>query len=69
MVSLNGLIGVAVDVTESKKSEQALLKSEERLRLSLKAAKQGLYDLNIQTGEAIVSDEYALMLGYDPKTI
>lgn len=64
----NGLIGVAVDVTESKLAEQALFKSEERLRLSLKAANQGLYDLNIQTGEAIVNDEYALMLGFDPKT-
>jgi PAS domain S-box-containing protein len=43
-----------------------LSKRETRLRLALKAAKQGLYDLNVQTGEATVSDEYARMLGYDP---
>ena len=32
------------------------------------AANQGLYDLNVQTGDAIVSPEYAQMLGYDPAT-
>lgn len=48
--------------------EEELQASEERLRLALSSAKQGLYDLNVVTGEAIVSDEYATMLGYDPKT-
>ena len=45
---------------------QKLAASEERLRLALTAANQGLYDLNVQTGEAQVSPEYATMLGYDP---
>ncbi len=36
-----------------------------RLRLALEAAHQGFYDLNVQTGEAEVSAEYATMLGYD----
>lgn len=44
----------------------ALQESEERLRLALSAADQGLYDLNVQTGEVVVSPEYATMLGYDP---
>ena len=61
-------IAVKSDITERKKVEEALRQSEERLRLSLHAANQGLYDLNVQTGEAIVNDEYAQMLGYDPKT-
>jgi PAS domain S-box-containing protein len=46
---------------------EALAKNEERLRLSLHASKQGLYDLNVQTGESIVNHEYAEMLGYDPE--
>ncbi len=41
---------------------------EERLRLSMLAARQGFYDLDIRTGRAIVNDEYANMLGYDPAT-
>ena len=51
---------------ERKKSENRLRDSEERLRLAMSAAHQGLYDLNVQTGECIVSPEYATMLGYDP---
>ncbi|MGI0492391.1 PAS domain-containing protein [Alkalinema pantanalense CENA528] len=49
-------------------TEQQLQESEERLRLALSAANQGLYDLNLQTGEALVNPEYATMLGYDPAT-
>ncbi|MBD2499029.1 PAS domain S-box protein [Anabaena azotica] len=51
---------------EQSAAQAALAESEERLRLALKAANQGLYDLNIQTGEAVVTPEYAQMLGYDP---
>ena len=46
---------------------KALKESEERLRLALTAANQGLYDSNILTGETKVSPEYATMLGYDPE--
>ncbi len=60
--------GTQQDITDKKHSEIALRESEERLRLALSSANQGLYDLNIQTGDAIVSDEYAAMLGYNPRT-
>ena len=57
-----------LDVSRHRLAEEALRESEERLRLSLQAANQGLYDLNVQTGAAIVNREYAQMLGYDPVT-
>jgi PAS domain S-box-containing protein len=55
-----------VDITGRKRAEQALRDNEERLRLALSAANQGLYDLDLSTGDAIVNDTYASMLGYDP---
>ncbi len=49
-----------------RSSDRELRESESRLRLALSAANQGLWDINVQTGEALVSPEYALMLGYEP---
>lgn len=72
----NLLVEMATDISyalnhfatdaERKKMENSLRESEERLELALHAANQGIYDLNIRTGEAVVSQEYATMLGYDP---
>jgi PAS domain S-box-containing protein len=39
---------------------------EERLRTAMDAGRQGWSDFNIQTGEVIVSPEYARMIGYEP---
>ena len=59
-------VGAVFDITKERESASQLRESEERLRLALAAANQGLYDLNVQTGEAVVSPEYAAMLGYEP---
>jgi diguanylate cyclase (GGDEF)-like protein/PAS domain S-box-containing protein len=45
---------------------QALTASEERLRLALGAARQGWFDVNVQTGVVSIAPEYASMLGFDP---
>ena len=57
-----------LDITGRRATEQALRDSEERLRLALEAGRQGLYDLNLETGEVLVSPEYATMLGHDPQS-
>ncbi|MFO1489051.1 MAG: PAS domain S-box protein [Verrucomicrobiota bacterium] len=62
------VMGTFQDITARKLVEQSLRESEERLRLTLSAAAQGLYDLNVQTGVCVVSPEYASMLGHDPAT-
>ena len=67
IIALLRIVGeVLASALERQRAEASLLQSEERLRLALEAADQGLYDLNVQTGEAEVSPEYATMLGYDP---
>ncbi|MCA1733581.1 MAG: PAS domain-containing protein, partial [Acidobacteria bacterium] len=58
---LVALEGISRDVTENHQAE-------ELLRLALKGARQGLYDLDLRTGKATVSEEYARMIGYDPAT-
>jgi putative nucleotidyltransferase with HDIG domain/PAS domain S-box-containing protein len=46
-------------------AEAKVRDSEERLRLALTAANQGVFDLNILNGNLIVNDIYASILGYD----
>ena len=55
------------DITERVRTANAVRESEERLRLALQAANQGLYDLDLRTGDAVVSPEYARMLGWEPE--
>ncbi|HIK14168.1 MAG TPA: PAS domain S-box protein [Leptolyngbyaceae cyanobacterium M33_DOE_097] len=64
--NVNAILFILQDITERQLAEINLRDSEERLRLALMAANQGLYDLNIQTGDIIVTPAYAQMLGYDP---
>ena len=52
------------DVTEQKMAEDALRESEERLRRSQNYANIGTWDLNIQTGELLWSEQIAPMFGY-----
>ncbi len=59
-------VQVAHDITGRKAVERSLAVSEERLRLAVTAANLGLWDLDVPTGEAVVSDRYATMLGLDP---
>jgi len=62
------MVAVERNMTATRKTEQIIRKSAERPGLALASANQGFYDLNVQTGESVVSDEYATMLGYDPAT-
>ncbi|WP_445638313.1 histidine kinase [Nostoc sp. DSM 114161] len=64
--NVNAILLILQDITQRKQAQAALQDSEERLRLALVAGNQGLYDLNLQTGAAIVNPEYAQMLGYEP---
>ncbi len=66
--SIGGIIVYTEVITQRREMEQALKESEERLRLAIESAKQGIYDLNLQTGQVVVNESFARMLGYDPES-
>jgi len=64
--SVSRLAGIVQDVTEQVHTARTIAENEERLRLALDGGHQGLWDLDVRTGAAVVSSHYASMLGHDP---
>jgi PAS domain S-box-containing protein len=60
--------GTNTDVTDQKRTEDALRESEERLRLAHQAARIGTFEWNIKTGVNIWSPELEAMYGIAPGT-
>lgn len=59
-------LGIVRDITERRHAEEALRRSEERLRYAMEGATDGLWDWNLATGEFYLSPRYSQMLGYAP---
>jgi PAS domain S-box-containing protein len=59
-----GILGVSRNITERKRAEEALIESEERLRLAINATEEGLWEWNIQTNQEFFSPRWCEILGY-----
>lgn len=61
---LAGIRGFAIDITERKILEKALLENKERVEMALIGSESGLWDWNITTGEVFINSRWATMLDY-----
>jgi two-component system, cell cycle sensor histidine kinase and response regulator CckA len=62
------IMGVNIDVTERKRIEQVLQRSEDGFRLAAKATNDGLWDIDLEAGTVSWNETYAAHYGRPPET-
>lgn len=61
---ITGITGLIEDITGLKNGEEALRASEEKLNLAIEGSGVGLWDWRVQSGEFVINDRWAEILGY-----
>ncbi len=61
---LTGFILVETDVTAANQASASLAAQSERLQFILDATDAGTWELDLRTGEDVINERYAAMLGY-----
>jgi PAS domain S-box-containing protein len=67
--NVNRLAIVGIDITERRQADEKLRRNEERLRNSLEAATDAIWDWNVTTSEMYFSPRWYEILGYQPYEI
>ncbi len=62
--TIQGFIILMSDITEQKKYEAALMLSEQRYNLAVKASNDGIWDHNLISGEIYYSPRFKQLLGF-----
>ncbi len=64
--NITGHFGVQRNVTARKSAEASLRESEARWQLVIQASHDGIFDVDLVTGDGFYSDRFKAMLGYQP---
>lgn len=52
------------DITDRKQTEVEVLKSQQRLDMTLRGTRAGIWEWNVQTGATVFNDRWAAIVGY-----
>ncbi len=63
--SFAGYISSSIDITDLRRSGEALQESENRLNIVIEASELGTWELNVKTSEVKYSPRYLQILGYE----
>jgi|AntRauTorckE6833_2_1112554.scaffolds.fasta_scaffold03013_6 diguanylate cyclase (GGDEF)-like protein/PAS domain S-box-containing protein len=64
-----GIISMHIDVTERIKKEEKIKEQRDRMEYILKGTDAGTWEWNLQTGETVINDKWAEMIGYNLEDI
>jgi two-component system, NtrC family, sensor kinase len=67
--SIGGIIGVVTDISELRRTQEALAQTERRWELALKSSGAGVWEIDMQTGDVYRSPRICAMLGYGPDEV
>ena len=63
----DGTLVFVRNITDRKRAEEALRKSETRLSLAINQAGMGTSDTDLLTGKSVWSESFFRLLGYEPR--
>ncbi len=59
------LLSIGQDITDLKRNQRALQRSEERFALAMRGSNDGVFDWDLKTNEVYYSPRWKFMLGYE----
>ncbi len=63
--NISGFVGIGSDISDRKRTEEALRLSEERYALAVYGSSDGLWDWNVLTGDVYYSPRWKEIIGYE----
>lgn len=66
---ITGFLGVAIDISEIKKAEKALLESQQQLQFALEGSGEGIWDWDVKKNSIFFSAQGKQILGYEDHEI